>query len=201
MIDENSFKRRIKTEDTSSKESYFKSLLYKMFIKCLIIVIIFLASLIYINQGSKQKKNFQKYVYNNSLSFAKIYNMYQKYLGDVIPFKNIYKDNTKLVSNDKITYNNISKEDNGYILEVASEYAFNAIKSCIVIKVEEKGKYKTLITIQDKDGVNITYGFLSNLNVKLYDYVDKYEVIANANKKLYLMFEKEGKYLSYEEYL
>lgn len=201
MIDENSFKRRIKTEDTSDKESYFKSLLYKMFIKCLIIVILFLSSLIYINQGDKEKKTFHKYVYNNSLSFAKIYNVYQKYLGDVIPFKNIYKDNTKLVSTDKITYNNISKEDNGYILEVENEYAVSAIKSGIVIKIEEKDKYKTLLTIQDKDGVNITYGFLSNLNVKLYDYVDKDEVIANANKKLYLMFEKEGKYLSYEEYL
>ena len=201
MIDENSFKKKIVAQKNEENDNYFKSLIYKTFIKCLIVIILFLGALIYIKQSDAARENFKKIVYNNSLSFAKIYNIYQKYLGDVIPFKNIYKDNTKLVSEDKITYSNITKENNGYILDVMETYLVSSIKSGIIIKIEESSDYKTMITIQDKDGLNITYGFLSDLNVKLYDYVEKGEVLANANKKLYLSFEKDGKYLSYEEYL
>ena len=41
------------------------------------------------------KKIFKEKVYNNSLSFAKIYNLYSKYLGDALPFKDTIKDDTK----------------------------------------------------------------------------------------------------------
>ena len=135
------------------------------------------------------------------VSFAKIYDVYQKYLGDVIPFKNIFKDNTKLVSSEKITYESIEKKDNGYILNVTEEYTLFSLKSGIVIKIEENDEYKNIITIQDKTGLNITYGLLNNVNVKLYDYVEKGEILGICDKKLYLEFKKDDKYLSYEEYL
>ena len=164
-------------------------------------VILFLASLIYIRQSDKNKEKYEKIVYNNSLSFAKIYGVYKEYLGDVVPFKNVFNDDTKLVLSDKITYEKIEKENDGYILSVSSSYTTPAIKSGIVIKVTQEGDYKEMITIQDEEGLNITYGCLDNLNVRLYDYVEKGEILGTADKKLYLIFEKDDKYLSYEEYL
>ena len=190
-----------KSKDKTSKHSYLKKFLFQILIKSLIVIIIFISSLIYISSSDKNKNYFKKIVYNNSLSFAKIYNVYKNHLGDLIPFKNILSNTTKTVSSEKISYDNITKENNGYMLDTSSMYMVTSIKAGIVIKKENSKKYKTLITIQDKDGVNITYGMLDNLNVNLYDYVDKGEGIATCNKKLYLMFEKSGKYLSYEKYL
>ncbi len=202
MISKDSFNKINKVKATDEKNnSFLKKIIFSTTVKILIIIILFLSSLIYIKQSDKNKKNYEKIVYNNSLSFAKIYNVYKQYLGDVIPFKNTMKDDAKLVSSEKIAYEKIQKENNGYMLLVSNNYVVPTIKSGIVIKVDEKGLYKTLITIQDKNGLNITYGCLNNLNVKLYDYVEKGEILGSADKKLYLIFEKDDKYLSYEEYI
>lgn len=202
MITEESFNINKKNKKKNESENKFlPNFLYSVLIKTLIVIVLFLSSMIYIKQSDKNKEKFKNIVYNNSLSFAKIYDVYQKYLGDVIPFKNIFKDNTKLVSSEKITYESIEKKDNGYILNVTEEYTLFSLKSGIVIKIEENDEYKNIITIQDKTGLNITYGLLNNVNVKLYDYVEKGEILGICDKKLYLEFKKDDKYLSYEEYL
>lgn len=196
------YKKKMKKEKNEDEdESFLSRFLFSIFIKTLIVVILFLGSLIYVKQSDKNKALFKRIVYNNSLSFAKIYNIYNKYLGDALPFKNTFKDNTKLVSEEKITYSDIKKENKGYVLTVLSDFTLSSIKSGIVIEKKKDKKYGNIIKIQDKNGLNITYGFLSESDVKLYDYVEKGEILGKASKKLYLIFEKDGKYLSYEEYL
>ena len=71
-------------------------------------------------------------------------------MGDLIPFKNVLSNNTKTVSNEKISYNNITREDNGFMLDTSDMYTVTSIRAGIVIKKENNKKYKTLITIQDK---------------------------------------------------
>ena len=196
------YQKKLKKENNDNESSgFFKRFLFSTLIKTLIVIVLFLGSLIYIRQSDDNKDNFKNVVYNNSLSFAKIYSLYNKYLGDVIPFKNAFKDNTKLVSSDKITYSNITKESNGYILDVSSDYALSSISSGIVVEKKKNDTYGNIIKVQDKEGLNVTYGMLSDINVELYDYVEKGEIIGKANKKLYLIFEKDGKYLSYEKHL
>lgn len=175
--------------------------LFRVFIKSLLVVILFLGALIYIRQGEENKANFKKVVYNNSLSFAKIYNLYSKYLGDALPFKNSIKDDTKVVSTEKITYSDIKKENNGYMLTVSKDFTLSALKSGIVVEKKSNEKYGNLIKIQDKEGLEITYGCIDDLEVSLYDYVEKGELLGRTSGKLYLIFEKDGTYLSYEEYL
>ena len=196
-----SFKSLNKNEDKNENKNLFSKFLYGILIKSLVVIAIFLGSLIFIRQSDKNKNMFKKVVYQNSLSFARIYNVYQKYLGDAIPFKNVFKDNTKTVSNEKMFYTNVKKENNGYVLSVQNNYSVSMIKSGIVTEVKKDSKYKNIIKVQDKNGLNITYGYLENINVKLYDYVEKGEVIGDANGKLYLIFEKDDKYLSYKKYL
>lgn len=175
--------------------------LFSILIKSLIVIVLFLSTLIYIKQNDKNKENIEKIVYQNSLSFAKIYNVYKKYLGDVIPFKNSFNNEIKKVSNEKITYNSIEKEDDGYILLVSSNYTVSSIKSGIIIEVKKDDKYNNIVKIQDKNGLNISYGYLTNVDIKLYDYVEKGQIIGACDNKLYLIFEKNNEYLSYEEYL
>ncbi len=201
MITPDSFSKLNSVKKDEQNVHYLRKFIFWTIVKILIVIILFLASLIYIKRSDKNKEAYERIVYNNSLSFAKVYNVYKEYLGDVIPFKNTLNDNTKLVSDEKITYEKIIKENSGYMLSVSNSYLAPAIKSGIVIKVDEKSSYKTMITIQDKSGLNITYGCLDNINVKLYDYVSKGEILGTADKKLYLIFEKDDKYLSYEEYL
>lgn len=198
MIDSNSFNMNKKE---TKKKSFTSKFIYSILVKTLIVVVLFLASLIYIKQSDKNKNNFKNVVYNNSLSFAKIYNVYKKYLGDVIPFKNILKDNTKLVSSEKLTYKSITKKDNGYLLSISNNYTVSSITSGIVIENKKDSNYINMITVQDKNGLNITYGILTDINVKLYDYIEKGEIIGVASDKLYLSFKKDNKYLSYEEVL
>lgn len=197
MIDQNSFNLDKKNE----KKSLIKNLVFSMIIKSLIVVVLFLGSLIYIKQSNDNKNKFKNVVYNNSLSFAKIYDVYKKYLGDVIPFKNIFKDNTKLVSSEKLSYEQIKKEDNGYILSVSKDYITPSITSGIIVEKKVSSKYENVITVQDKNGLNITYGLIKNTNVKLYDYIEKGEIIGQASEELYLSFKKDNKYLSYEKVL
>lgn len=198
LIDSNSFNMNKKE---TKKKNFTSKFIYNILVKTLIVVVLFLASLIYIKQSDKNKNNFKSVVYNNSLSFAKIYNVYKKYLGDVIPFKNIFKDNTKLVSSEKLTYKSITKKDNGYLLSISNNYTISSITSGIVIENKKDSNYINMITVQDKNGLNITYGILTDINVKLYDYIEKGEIIGVASDKLYLSFKKDNKYLSYEEVL
>lgn len=202
---ENSFdlyKKKIKKDNKDiNDENILKKFLFSIFIKSLIVIVLFLGSLIFIRQNDKNKEWFKTNVYSNSLSFAKIYSMYNKYLGDALPFKNTFKNNTKVVSNEKITYSDIKKENNGYMLSVSEEFVLSSIKSGIVVEKKKNEKYGNIIKIQDKDGLNITYGALDEVEVDLYDYVEKGELLGKTNKKLYLIFEKDGKHLSYEEYL
>ena len=191
-------KKEKKDDDNKSTLSKF---LFTILIKSLIVVLLFLSSMIFIRQNDKNKKIFKEKVYNNSLSFAKIYNLYSKYLGDALPFKDTIKDDTKKVSNEKITYSSIKKEGDDYLLVVPSNYTLQSIKSGIVIEVKKDDKYKNIVKIQDKSGVNITYKNLNKVEVKLYDYVEKGEILGSTSDKLYINFEKDGKYLSYEKYL
>ena len=191
-------KKEKKDDDNKSTLSKF---LFTILIKSLIVVLLFLSSMIFIRQNDKNKKIFREKVYNNSLSFAKIYNLYSKYLGDALPFKDTIKDDTKKVSNEKITYSSIKKEGDDYLLAVPSNYTLQSIKSGIVIEVKKDDKYKNIVKIQDKSGVNITYKNLNEVEVKLYDYVEKGEILGSTSDKLYINFEKDGKYLSYEKYL
>ncbi len=183
------------------KLSGFLKILYGFLIKTLIVAVIFLVSLIFVKKSDKNKEIIKKTVYKNSISFAKIYGIYKDYLGDVVPFKNIFKNNVKLASSDKINYEKIEKEGNGYTLTVSDDYALQSLKSGIVIEAKKDDKYNNIIKIQDKNGLNITYGYLNDLNVKLYDYVEKGEILGRCSKKVYLIFEKKDKYLSYEKYL
>lgn len=196
------YQKKIKKEKKDNTNvNTLSKFLFKIFIKSLIVVILFLGALIYVRQSDNNKNNFKKIVYNNSLSFAKIYSLYNKYLGDALPFKNSIKDNTKIVSTEKITYSDIKKENNGYMLTVSNDFTLSALKSGIVVERKNNEKYGNIIKIQDKNGLEITYGCIDDLEVELYDYVEKGELLGRTNGKLYLIFEKDGKYLSYEEYL
>ncbi len=106
------------------------------------------------------------------------------------------------VSSEKINYKNISKQDNGYLLEVDKNYVIKSIKNGVVIFIGKKSDLGTSIIINSDEGVNIVYDGLENINVKLYDYIHKDTIIGSTiTNKLYLEFKNHDTYLSYEDFL
>ena len=58
------------------------------------------------------------------------------------------------------------------------------------------------IIVQQSDGIDTWYGNLSNINLKLYDYIEDNSIIGEAkNNELYLMFQKDGVDVSYKDVL
>ena len=86
-------------------------------------------------------------------------------------------------------------------LKVDKNYLVPILESGIVVFIGDKEGYGKTIIIEQTDGVNAWYGNVDNINVSLYDYVSKGEFLAEANEKLYMVFQKNGKYLKYTDYL
>lgn len=167
--------------------------------KILISVIFLLVSIIYIKLSDNNKNLYENIFLENSISFTKVNNWYQKYFGSIIPVPNIVEDTP--VFNEDLTYSN--KEDylNGSLITVGNDYMVPTLESGIVVFIGEKEGYNKTIIVQGIDGIDIWYGNIDNTNLNLYDYVKKGDIVGNVkDNSLYLVFMKDNDYISYEEY-
>src|SRR5574344_2805664 len=83
-----------------------QSKLSKIFSQLLLSIIFFLISLIVLKSNDSFKEKYQNLLFNDSYSYTKLYNLYQKYFGEVIPVDTV---TTTTVSNETLTY--LSKEN------------------------------------------------------------------------------------------
>ena len=169
------------------------------FIKLLLSIIITLIILIFIKSSSNFKNNFYKEVFNTNISFVKLKEVYNKYLGNFDIFDKVVKE--EAVFNEKLIYESSEKYLDGVKLNVDSNYLVPINESGIVVFIGEKENYKNTIIIQRIDGIDEWYGNIENVNVKLYDYVSKGELLGEVNNYLYLVYKKDGNVLNYEEYI
>ena len=187
-----------KNEEKKTFKSIIKTLLYKVFI-CIIILLI---CLIVVKYDKNNKNIINNFLLKNDISFAKLNNLYEKYIGNILPFETKKNNNITSVFNEKFVYKDISIYKNGYKLEVDNDYYIPLIESGVVVFMGENKDYGKTVIIEQVDCVCVTYGNLSNLNVNLYDYVSKGEFLGSSNGSyLYLVFEKDGKYLKYNGFI
>lgn len=180
------------------KSNYKKN---KYIIKLMILTIIFLGSLIFTKSSSANKQLFYDIVLKDNISFASINKFYNKYLGNILPFKDLVKDN-KTVFNEKLVYKEANIYKDGVALTVDESYLVPNLGSGIVIFVGEKKEYGNTVIVEQTDGTEVWYSNLDNLNVKIYDYIEEGSLIGEAKgNKLYLSFMKDGKYLDYKKYI
>ena len=148
--------------------------------------------------NSKFKTTFYKKVYDTNISFNYFNDIYNKYIGNFDFLSNI--NSTELVFNEKLIYKTKEKYEDGVKLEVDNSLV-PINESGIVVYIGDKEKYGNTVIIQRIDGVDEWYGNINNVNVKLYDYVEKGTIIGQVNKYLYLLYKKDGNILNYEEYI
>ena len=171
--------------------------MFKWLIKVCIVTIITLSTLIIIKQNSRVKNIIYDYVYTDNISVAPLNKLYKKYFGNNTLLEN--KLIVKPVFNEKLTYNKKEKYIDGLKLYVDNNYLVPCINEGLVIFNGKKEGYGNVVIVQQIDGIDVWYGNLGNVNVKLYDYIEKGSLIGNCNDSLYLVFYKDGEILDYEE--
>ena len=183
------------------KENKVTNHIKSFFIKSFFCISIFLIALIAIKKDPTLKETIYKHVYENNFSFSKINKLYKKYFGEVIPLENILPKE-EMVFKEDLKYEESTPYKNGVKLSTSINYLIPSIESGIVVFIGEKEHYGNTIIIQGVDGVDVWYGNTDNINVKLYDYVEKGTMIAQTKTEdLYLVFQKEGKFLDYKKYI
>ena len=169
------------------------------FTKLFITIIITLIILIIIKSSSSFKNIFYKKVYSDNISFAYFNNLYEKYIGNTKIKDMMIK--TKTVFNEKLEYDSLEPYLDGVSLKVKNNYLVPISESGIVVFIGDKEGYGNTVIVQRIDGIDEWYGNIENVNVKLYDYVKKGELLGEVNNNLYLVFKQGGNILNYEEYI
>lgn len=172
--------------------------------KVLICLLIILALLIIVKKEPSLKQKINNKLFSSNFSFAKVNEWYKNTFGEVLPFDKIVVDDTVAVFNEKLTYTKESLYKDGVKLDVSNNYLVPILESGIVVFIGEKENYGNTIIIQQVNGIDVWYGNINNTsdNIKLYDYVTKGNLLGEANTNfIYLVFQKEGKFLDYKEYL
>lgn len=185
------------------KEKFnLKKVLFNILIKISICIILILIVLIMLKIDKNSNQVIHKYLYEKNINFAKINELYQKYLGDILPFQSIVEEPIKEVFSEEITYEEASIYKNGVKLTTSTNYLVPILESGVIVFIGEKEDFGKTVIIQQVDGINVWYGNIDNLNVNLYDYVSKGEFLGETkDDTLYLLFEKDGKYLNYKDYI
>lgn len=179
-----------------------KKFLSKLCIKILICIVLFLIGMIILKIDKNNEKVIYNFLYDKNINFAKINDVYQKYLGDILPFQSIVKNNVTEVFEEELKYTKASMYKDGVSLEVGNDYLVPILKSGIVIFIGEKEDYGNTVIIQQVDGTTVWYSNVENISINLYDYVSSGEFLGQSKtNELYLLFEKDGKFLDYKDFI
>ena len=167
----------------------------KKLYKLLFTIILTLICLILIKKNNNFKNMFYKKIYEDSFNFGYVNKLYKNYLGSILPLK----IDTKPVFNEELSI--ISKER--YLDGVKVKTNNNlipSIKEGLVIYIGDKDNYGNTIIISGSDGIDIWYSNIKNINVKLYDYIEKGTLLGESNE-LILVYKKDGEVLDYNDYI
>lgn len=184
---------RCKRKKVSSKKRINNMIITKI----LLSTIFLFASLIYIKSDEQNKLLYQDKIFTDSLSFTKINKFYEKHFGNVMP---VLKKEEVVFSN-KITFSKIENYLEGEVLTIQEKSPISNINGGMVVFVGEKEGYGNTVIIQGNDSYDIWYGNLTNISVKLYDYLEKETILGETkNNKLYLVIKKDNNFIKYEKY-
>ena len=191
----------MKSKQSGNSNSNIRKILKKLISKCLLTVIVFLIGMILVKQNPALKKVIRKNVYETSLKFIEMKKAYEKYFGNILSVDKI-TPTTKEVFEEKLNYQNSSTYKDGVKLTVSKNYLVPAIESGIVVFIGEKENYGNTIIVEQINGINTWYSNVKTTDIKLYDYIDKGSLIGESkDSKIYLVFQKEGKFLDYKKYI
>ncbi len=169
--------------------------------RSMITIILLLAALIAIKQNPNVKEMIRKNVFLESLEFSKAKKVYQKYFGKFLSIDKLVKEDEEVFS-EKLNYKKANIYKDGVKLTVSKNYMVPYLESGIVVFIGEKEGYGNTVIVEQVNGIAVWYCDVDSSNVKMYDYVEKGNLLGEVkNNNLYLVFQKEDKYLDYTKYI
>lgn len=193
-------KRKKTNKGTEKKRNGFS--IYRYLCKVLFVVFLTLLVLIFMKKDPQFKTDFYKFVYNSHFSFATFNDVYEKYMGNPLPFKDLLVQGTEPVFNEQLVYKETNIYKDGVELKVDKNYMVPALDSGIVVFIGDKDDYKNTVIVQQANGIDVWYSNVSADNLKLYDYIEKGSLIGEVKTdSLYMVFKKDGKVLDYKDYI
>ncbi len=167
--------------------------------RLLVSIIIFLVVVILMNTNKTANKFISKEVLTDNISFSRISNLYNKYFGNILPFKNVVDDD-KTVFNEKMKYEAIDSYKDGFVLSTTKNYLVPVINSGIIVFIGEKEGLGNTIIVQGIDEIDYWYSNIENTSISLYDYVEAGSLLGTVKgDKLYMTFKKGNEFLDYDE--
>ena len=189
------------TRKTVKKKLVLKKSVRNFITRVLITVIIFFVGMILVKSNSDFKNIILDEVYDNNFKFTKIKDFYQKYFGNILSIDQLMVEEQP-VFKEKLSYEKADTYLDGVKLKVSDHYMVPVLESGIVIFMGEKEDYGNTVVIEQIDGVDVYYSNISTEGIQLYDYVEKGSLLGEAqDKNLYLIFQKDGEYLNYKDYI
>lgn len=167
--------------------------------KLLLSIIIFLITLICIKKDISLKELIKENIYEKSIKFSNNQKLYDNLFDSYLSIER-NSNNTEPVFNEKINYSELENYENGVKLTVEDNYLVPVLESGVIIYIGEKDKLGNTIIVEQIDGIETIYSNINISDYKLYDYVEKGDLIGNTlSKKLILQFQKNGEYLDYQK--
>ncbi len=195
-------KKNKKYKVKKNQNKKIKKIYYSFVSRILITIIVTLLIFISIRSSKNFKEQFYKEVYEKNISFATINNWYQKKFGEPLPLFDKIHSKTEPVFSEKLNYQKKEEYKEGVKITVEENYLVPALESGMVVYVGEKEGYGNTVVIQQVNGIDVWYGNMKNISVKLYDYVEKGKLVGEVKDNfMYFVYKKDGKVLDYEKYL
>lgn len=180
------------------KEEKKSNYISNLFTRTLLSVILVLVCAIFINLSDKNLLFFKNKLFNETIAFTKINEIYTKYFGKL----NIdVGTNITPVFNDSNLFSSVEPYNESYKVKMSSN-VISFLESGIVVFSGEKENLGNTVIVQGVDGVDIWYSNLSDINLTMYDYVEKNSILGEVNNnEIILTFMENGEYISYEKYI
>lgn len=197
-IDEYRSLRKNKFRSTLERQRPPKKRFLSFLNKVMLTVLLFLVGLIVSKNNTSVKELINNHVYTSTFDFTSFKKLYNKYLGKYIG----EKEETKEVFTEKLSYSNLNVYKDGVKLTVSKNYLVPALESGIVIFIGNKEGYGNTLILSQINGVDVWYSNIDIKDIKMYDYIEKGALIGEAKgDNIYMLFEKNGKFLNYKEYI
>ena len=178
-----------KNKKDSKANNIFKKILSKLFT-----IVIFTMIVITLSNTSPKFKSFiVDKVLNSTIDFSFVNKLSNK-------VTNVFKTSNNTLPVVKEENNRKERYKDGIKYIVNKGASVNIKDSGIVTYIGNKDGYNNTVIIQQSNGYYAWYGNIKE-EVKLYDYVEKGSLLGEvSNNTLYLVYEKDGKFLDIEEY-
>ena len=183
------------------KKLILKKQIKQVINRVLLTIIIFLLGMIITKSNPKTKIFIKENIYETSLKFTKINEIYKKYFGKLLSINSLVYEE-RPVFNETITFTEKNTYKDGVELTVSTNYMVPCLETGIVVYIGDKEEYGQTIIIEQVNGIDVFYSNITTENIKLYDYIEKGEYVGQTKtNKLYLVFQKDGKILDYKDYV